>query len=55
MRHADDGEITKATRRRPTDPHRNASDSLTPRERDIVAAMVRACGGKELASPPSRP
>ena len=34
---------------RPTDPEAARIDSLTPRERDIVAAMVRACGAKQLA------
>jgi DNA-binding NarL/FixJ family response regulator len=34
---------------RPADPESERIDSLTPRERDIVAAMVRACGAKQLA------
>jgi two-component system, NarL family, nitrate/nitrite response regulator NarL len=34
---------------RPADPESARIDSLTPRERDIVAAMVRACGAKQLA------
>ncbi len=34
---------------RPTDPESARIDSLTPRERDIVAAMVRASGAKQLA------
>jgi len=34
---------------RPVDPEAEHIDSLTPRERDIVAAMVGACGAKQLA------
>jgi len=31
------------------DPESERIDSLTPREREIVAAMVRSCGAKQLA------
>jgi DNA-binding NarL/FixJ family response regulator len=34
---------------RSADPESERIDSLTPRERDIVAAMVRASGAKQLA------
>jgi DNA-binding NarL/FixJ family response regulator len=33
----------------PVDPESERIESLTPRERDIVAAMVRASGAKQLA------
>jgi len=42
-----DGEHRPAPR--PADPESERIDSLTQRERDIVAAMVRACGSKQLA------
>jgi DNA-binding NarL/FixJ family response regulator len=34
---------------RPVDPESERIDSLTPRERDIIAAMVGASGAKQLA------
>jgi len=45
------GMLTNADQRpapRPVDPESAHIDSLTPRERDIVAAMVRASGAKQL-------